>query len=71
MKATVYTGPGCRACKAAIAWLKQRGVEVVEKPHTEAPFEVMRLPTIVVGDEVFISGFEPRQLEKAIWRVGP
>ncbi len=70
MKATVYTGPGCRACKAAIAWLKARGIEVAEKPHTEAPFEVWSLPVIVLGDEI-LTGFDPTQLAKAIRRVRP
>lgn len=62
---TVYAGPNCRACGAVIAWLKQQGVVVLEKPYTEAPFEVWTLPTIVIGDDVII-GFNKFRLERAI-----
>jgi len=65
MKATVYTGPNCPACSAVIAWLKQNGVQVIERPYTEAPFEVWSLPVIVIGDDVII-GFNKFRLERAI-----
>lgn len=62
---TVYAGPNCRACEAAIEWLRQRGVEVDQRSYGEAPFQVWSLPTIVIGNEV-LTGFNPMQLRRAL-----
>jgi arsenate reductase-like glutaredoxin family protein len=66
--ATVYTGPNCRACGAAIAWLKQQGVEAVERSYEEAPFQVWSLPVIVLGDEI-VTGFDKAKLSEVLRRV--
>ncbi len=63
--AIVYTASWCLACKKAIQWLKIHGIEVTEKDHTEAPFKVETLPTIIIGDQI-LRGFSPRNLLKII-----
>jgi len=68
MKVTVYGAPWCAACRQAVTWLKSRGVEVAEKDYRKAPFEVLSLPAIVIGDEV-LTGFNPMQLRRALREV--
>jgi len=64
-KATVYTAPWCQACKKAVIWLGQHGIEVEVLGHEKAPFPVKSLPTIVFDGHV-LRGFDPRQLLKLI-----
>ncbi len=66
---TVYAGPNCRACEAAIEWLRQRGVEADQRSYEEAPFQVWSLPVIVLGDEV-VTGFHKAKLSEILRRSG-
>lgn len=65
MKATVYTGDGCTACRQAVTWLKAQGVEVVEKNHAEAPMPIYGLPMIEIGYEV-VTGFNKTLLTEIL-----
>ena len=46
---TVYTLAQCSTCRAAVKWLRARGVRFVEKPIRETPPTVVELRTMLAG----------------------
>jgi glutaredoxin-like YruB-family protein len=70
----VFSQPGCAPCVALKSFLKQRGIEYIEKDVSQdeaAVFELVRkwksntTPTVVIGDEVLI-GFNPERIEQLL-----
>lgn len=73
-RVVVFSQPGCPPCTAVKEFLKQRGVEFVDKDvHADeaAVFELVRkygsnsTPTVVIDDEVLI-GFDPERIERTL-----
>lgn len=51
---TLYTYQGCSTCKAAVKWLRARGIAFTEKPVRETPPTVQELRAMLAalgGDE--------------------
>ena len=46
---TVYTLAQCSTCRAAVKWLRARGVRFVEKPIRETPPTLGELRTMLAG----------------------
>ena len=70
----VYSQPGCGPCIAVKEFLKQRGINFVDRnvrADETAVFELVRkygsnsTPTVVIDDEVLI-GFDPERLERTL-----